>query len=57
MAEAGAVDAAFAVGTGADAGEQALRAEANSNRESATRIGSISKDRVVGHCRNGRGAG
>ncbi len=56
MAEAGAVDAAFAVGTGADAGEQALRAEANSNRESATRIGSISKDRVVGHCRNGRGA-
>ena len=29
MADAGAVDAAFAVGTGADAGEQALRAEAN----------------------------
>ncbi|MNM91661.1 hypothetical protein D3C81_1039660 [compost metagenome] len=48
MAEAGAVAAACAVGTGAEAGEQALRAEASSNMESATRIGSISKDRVMG---------
>ncbi len=55
MADAGAgASAELAVETGA--GVQALSAEASSNTESATRIGSISKGRVTGHCRNRRGA-
>ncbi|KAG1250273.1 hypothetical protein G6F68_012887 [Rhizopus microsporus] len=54
MAVAGAgASAELAVATGA--GVQALSAEASSNTESATRIGSISKGGVTGHCRKGRG--